>query len=425
MVVEQATETAEFKQTEVGLIPIDWAEEELGNLTSKIGSGITPTGGERVYKSAGRPFLRSQNVGWGVLLMDDIAYIDEETHKTFSSTEIKLDDVFLNITGASIGRSAIASNRVIHGNVNQHVCIIRSLQEKLNFCYLNAVLLSKIGQNQIDSFQSGGNRQGLNFAQIRSFKIPLPPTLDEQRAIATALSDVDALITGLDALIAKKRAIKQGTMQQLLTGKKRLPGFKGEWETKTLGECLLEKPKYGINAAAVDFNDNLPKYIRITDITEDGKFSPDKPVSVNHFLSDNYYLEDGDLVFARTGASVGKSYQYKVDDGRLVYAGFLIKVKPDSSKLNITFLKNYTETGIYKNWVSLMSMRSGQPGINGNEYASLPISLPKSIEEQQAIAKILSDMDTEITALAQKRDKYKTVKQGMMQQLLTGKIRLV
>src|SRR5205085_4166295 len=181
-----------YKQTEVGVIPEDWEVCSLGDRVTKVGSGITPTGGEKVYKKEGRPFLRSQNVGWGSLLLDDIAFIDDETHGSFSSTEINLDDVLLNITGASIGRSAVADVRLLGGNVNQHVCIIRTDANKLNPYYLNFFLLSENGQKQIDSFQAGGNRQGLNFGQIKSFQIPLP-SLPEQRSIVTVLSDVDAL----------------------------------------------------------------------------------------------------------------------------------------------------------------------------------------------------------------------------------------
>jgi type I restriction enzyme S subunit len=203
------------------MIPADWDAGCLGDKTSKVGSGITPTGGERVYKKEGRPFLRSQNIGWGTLLTEDIAFIDEETHETFKSTEIVADDVFLNITGASIGRSAVADARVARGNVNQHVCIIRTNQEQLNPRFLNYFLLSSAGQRQIDSFQAGGNRQGLNFGQIRSFQLPLPPP-DEQRAIAAVLSDMDAELASLEQRREKTCALKQGIMQQLLTGKTRL-----------------------------------------------------------------------------------------------------------------------------------------------------------------------------------------------------------
>lgn len=159
----------------------EWSTEVLGGKTIKVGSGITPNGGDKNYKPEGRPFVRSQNVGWGCLILDDVVFIDEETHSSFPSTEIKEDDVLLNITGASIGRSAIASLEVEGGNVNQHVCIIRTKKEELSPLFLNQFLISQAGQNQIDSFQAGGNRQGLNFAQIRSFLVPIPPSIEEQQ----------------------------------------------------------------------------------------------------------------------------------------------------------------------------------------------------------------------------------------------------
>ncbi|WP_215843005.1 restriction endonuclease subunit S [Acidithiobacillus montserratensis] len=193
----------------------EWGDGELGAKASKIGSGITPTGGDKNYKPAGRPFVRSQNVGWGILLLDDVAYIDEETHATFKSTEIKVSDVLLNITGASIGRSAVADERVAEGNVNQHVCIIRTKPNELSPFYLNQLLISKRGQKQIESFQAGGNRQGLNFAQIRSFSVPLPPTLNEQHRIASCLSSLDTLITAETQKLDALKTHKKGLMQQL------------------------------------------------------------------------------------------------------------------------------------------------------------------------------------------------------------------
>jgi type I restriction enzyme S subunit len=199
----------------------DWEESTLGDKVVKVGSGITPTGGATVYQQSGRPFLRSQNVGWGTLLLDDIAFIDDQTHEAFASTEIQVGDVFLNITGASIGRSAIADDRVKGGNVNQHVCIIRPNVDALDVGYLNYFLLSTTGQRQIDSFQAGGNRQGLNFGQIRSFRLYSPKLL-EQKAIAAVLSDMDAELAALEQRLDKTRALKQGMMQELLTGRTRL-----------------------------------------------------------------------------------------------------------------------------------------------------------------------------------------------------------
>jgi type I restriction enzyme S subunit len=193
----------------------DWEEGALQGKTNKIGSGITPTGGERNYKKSGRPFVRSQNVGWGTLILNDIAFIDDATHATFDSTEIKANDVLLNITGASIGRCAVADDRITAGNVNQHVCIIRVKPDELNPFFLNHFLISERGQKQIDSFQAGGNRQGLNFAQIRSFAIPLPPEKREQQHIAACLSSLDDLITAETQKLEALKTHKRGLMQQM------------------------------------------------------------------------------------------------------------------------------------------------------------------------------------------------------------------
>ena len=197
-----------------------------------------------------------------------------------------------------------------------------------------------------------------------------------------------------------------------------------DWEVKSLGECLSDQPRYGINAPAAKYSDCLPVYIRITDISEDGRFSPDKLASVDNPGSNNYYLDEGDIVFARTGASVGKSYRYKSQDGPLVYAGFLIRIRTSEQILLPAFLSSYVNTRTYWNWVQMVSMRSGQPGINGKQFKQLPVPIP-SKAEQTAIASVLSDMDEEITSLEEKLSKLRQIKQGMMQELLTGMIRLV
>lgn len=196
-----------------------------------------------------------------------------------------------------------------------------------------------------------------------------------------------------------------------------------DWGVSTLGDCLVVRPSYGINAPAVPYSDSLPVYVRITDINDDGQFVPDPPVSVHSDSSENYYLSDGDIVFARTGASVGKSYRYKLTDGPLVFAGFLIRVRADEQRLLPDFLAAYVTTGRYWQWVRLMSMRSGQPGINGNEYAQLPVPLPP-IPEQRAIATALSDVDALLEGLDRLIAKKRDLKKASMQQLLTGQTRL-
>ncbi|MFZ2958554.1 MAG: restriction endonuclease subunit S [Candidatus Ozemobacteraceae bacterium] len=211
-----------YKQTEAGMIPEDWSSTTIGNIATKVGSGITPHGGSDNYKEYGKPFVRSQNVGWGILLLSDLVYIDDETHNTFPTTELKSGDVLLNITGASIGRSAMADACLVGGNVNQHVCIIRADPTLVISRLINYFLLSAFGQRQIDSFQAGGNREGLNFGQIRSLKLPLPTNLSEQTTIVETLTDMDSEIAAQEAKLTKARQIKQGMMQELLTGRIRL-----------------------------------------------------------------------------------------------------------------------------------------------------------------------------------------------------------
>lgn len=199
----------------------------------------------------------------------------------------------------------------------------------------------------------------------------------------------------------------------------RFPEFKEseEWKETRLGQCLLNYPEYGINAAAVPYSNNLPIYLRITDISEKGNFIKNQNVSVDHNVTVDNYLEDGDIVLARTGASVGKSYKYQVEDGRLVFAGFLIRVRPDKLKLSSELLFQFLSTQQYWQWVSFVSARSGQPVINGNEYASIPLVLPPTLKEQQKIADCLSSLDDLITAQKQKLEALKAYKKGLMQKL--------
>ncbi|MFF9099674.1 hypothetical protein ACF1AU_03675 [Streptomyces rubrogriseus] len=393
----------------------------LIDVTTRLGSGITPRGGAAAYKTSGRPFVRSQNVGWGELRLADLAYIDDATHGTFASTEVREGDVLLNITGASIGRCAVATAELDGGNVNQHVCEIRLKPGVMDPYFVNAVLLSRIGQDQIAAFQAGGNRQGLNFQQVGSIRIP-DISIEQQRMIGAALRDADHSVAALERLIVKKRAIKKGLVQQLLTGVAHLPGYADDmWKEWRLSELLRRPPRYGINAAASPLTSGFPTYIRITDIDDSGKFSPRPKVGVKHPRSSDYKLGDGELVFARTGASVGKSYLYDPRDGELVYAGFLINIAPDPQRLNPKYFSLFAQTKEYWNWVARTSVRSGQPGINGREYAQLTFSAP-GIETQSAIADVVSGIDDEIDALGRCLSKAQLVRLGMMQELLGGRV---
>jgi type I restriction enzyme S subunit len=423
-----------YKQTEVGVIPEEWEAARLGDRTTKVGSGITPTGGSRIYKQEGRPFLRSQNVGWGNLLLDDIAFIDDDTHATFQDTEIEADDVFLNITGASIGRSALADARVQRGNVNQHVCIIRTNQTELHPRFLNYFLLSTAGQRQIDGFQAGGNRQGLNFGQVRSFRLPLPP-LPEQRSIAGALSDVDALIGALDSALAKKRDLKQAAMQQLLTGQKRLPGFHGEWEVKTLGELFTVGG--GFSASRNQLSSEGHCYLHYGDIHKSSKTFIDVRSEYQDIpkldiplkrVSQSSLLEDGDVVFVDASEDDEGTSKHVVvvnkDKTPFISGLHTIVAKSKTSELDHQYRRYCFQTTAIKRQFYFYAVGTKVSGISKTNIAKLTLPVP-SLSEQTAIAEVLSDIDAELAALTQRRDKTRALKQGMMQELLTGRTRLI
>lgn len=193
--------------------------------------------------------------------------------------------------------------------------------------------------------------------------------------------------------------------------------------TVTLGSLLKKTPKYGINAAAQAHTASLPAYIRITDIDNDGRFLPDPLVSVDSPLSRNYILQDGDIVIARTGASVGKSYRYRESDGELVFAGFLICITPDERKLDPVFAGYYLQSKPYWDWIATESVRSGQPGINAQQLMQLELQLP-AIQHQREIGSRLIDADKLISTLKRLISKKRAIKQGMMQELLTARTRL-
>ncbi len=196
-----------------------------------------------------------------------------------------------------------------------------------------------------------------------------------------------------------------------------------EWEVIRLGKLCHNQGDYGINAPASEYSNQLPTYLRITDIDEDGKYIIANKVSVNNPNSNSYHLKDGDIVFARTGATVGKTYLYNQADGDLVFAGFLIRFSPDKQKIVPYYLKAYTNTVAYCKWIKITSLRSGQPGINAREFCSLQIPVPP-VEEQRKIAEILGVWDKAIELQAQLIDKLELRKRALMQRLFSGRHRL-
>ncbi|HBZ7679720.1 restriction endonuclease subunit S [Klebsiella variicola] len=324
--------------------------------------------------------------------------------------------------------SLIGRQGALCGNVNfvtgrfyatEHAIVI-SPNKKINNNWL-FYCLNKLNLNQ---YAIGQAQPGLSVNFLEKITIQIPEQEKEQQKIADCLSSLDNVISLQTQKIEALQQYKKGVMQKLFPAERetvpelRFGGFQNEdaWHSLDLGSCLLKRPEYGVNAPAVPFSKELPTYLRITDIAENGSFIHKQKTSVAKNVTDSNYLKKGDIVLARTGASVGKSYLYNEKDGALVFAGFLIRVRPNQKKLNSGFLFQYLKTEQYWKWVSLNSARSGQPGINGSEYSALPIVLP-SMQEQQKIADCLSSLDELIDTETQKLDVLRIHKTGLMQQL--------
>lgn len=207
----------------IGQVPEHWSVKKIKHVTFKIGSGITPLGGGSNYIDGGIPLLRSQNIHFDRIDLNDVARISEFTHNSMKNSKVRKGDVLLNITGGSLGRCFyVDSNEEM--NVNQHVCIIRP-NKKINTIFLNMLLASEIGQKQIWFFQQGGGREGLNFQAIKNFYLPLPD-LEEQQKIAIYLdkqaAKIDQAIALKTAHIEKLKEYKSVLINDVVTGKVRV-----------------------------------------------------------------------------------------------------------------------------------------------------------------------------------------------------------
>ena len=249
------------------------------------------------------------------------------------------------------------------------------------------------------------------------------PSKLEQQKIGAFLSHIDSLIQAKTKKLESLKAVKKSLLQKCFpkAGEKvpemRFAGFKGEWEEKKLGE-IAEKFDYGLNAAATDF-DGKNKYLRITDIDDENRYFKYDDVSSPDCIlseSENYLLKENDIVFARTGASVGKSYIYNKQDGIVYFAGFLIRahIKQEYDSL---FIFQNTLTESYNKYIQLTSQRSGQPGVNAEEYKEYSVMCPSSLDEQQKIGQFFSKYDSLISAQQKEIDKLTDIKKSLLQKM--------
>ena len=403
-----------YKKTEVGVIPEDWEVVPLKDLIDadrRITYGIVVPG---QHTSNGVPMIRAQDYSRGWVDIEDLYRVSPKIDESYKRSRVIPDDILLTIVG-SVGNLAKVPSGFRNTNITQQTARLAFNKKAFADFYFN-ILQSKLGKNVILNYTKSGVQPSLNLSDVEKFNLPYPP-LREQKAIAQTLSDVDALIAALDKHIAKKRNIKTATMQQLLTGKTRLPG---------LGEGNGYK-KSAIGVIPEDWD--LDRIASITSISTGSRNTQDRvndgqyPFFVRSQIVEriNSYSFDGEAVLtAGDGVGTGKVFHYingKFDLHQRVY-----KISNFKSELNGLYFYKYFSNHFYDRIMS-MTAKSSVDSVRMEMIADMLIPLP-SPEEQKAIAQVLFDIDTEITVLEKRRAKTQAIKQGMMQELLTGRTRL-
>ncbi len=413
-----------YKQTEIGAIPEDWDVKQLGEIGECV-IGLTYKPSD--VKSDGLLVLRSSNVDDGKLKFDDNVFVDVAIPEKLIARKDDLLVCVRNGSRALIGKCALIDETVEGMTFGAFMSVFRTEYSRFVFHQFQSSLVKRQIHENI-----GATINQITNKNLNSFKIPFPKSKKEQRVIAAALSDVDALLTALDALIAKKRNIKQGAMQDLLAGKRRLPGFSEEWKTRTIGEMFQFLSTANNSRSELSDNGNV-NYIHYGDIHVRWKSFLDCDREVLPFIDDdkvknNPLLEDSDLVMADASedyGGIGVSVEIKNIGNRKIIAGLHTLLLRGNKDLLADGFKGYLQyIPSFKNALIKVTVGISVYGISKNNIKGISIALP-DVPEQHAIVEILSDMDAEIAALEQRREKTRLLKQGMMQELLTGRIRLV
>ena len=415
-----------YKQTEVGVIPNDWEVKKLGDVAdiTKL-AGFEYTNYFNSYNDGGDIIVvRGTNITNNDLDLSDVRTIPRSTSNKLPRSKLHKDDLVFAYVGTIGPVYLIEEDDKYH--LGPNTCKI-SVKENMNprfaFCYFTSRLIKK----EIIEFTSIGAQPSLSMSKIRKFKIILPPTKAEQTTIANALSDADALISNLEKLIAKKRNIKEGVMQELLTGNKRLPGFSGKWQKLNMADNSVLKARIGWQGLTTAEYLKSGDYYLVTGTDFlDGRvnWSSCCFVDENRYMQDkNIQLKVGDILLTKDG-TIGKVGYVDTLPGPATLNSGVFVIRPKNNAYDPLFFYYILMSSIFNNFLVKLQAGSTISHLYQKDFVSFSFSTPK-IEEQTAIAQVLSDMDTEIEALEQKLAKYRLLKQGMMQELLTGKTRLV
>ena len=430
-----------YKMTEVGVIPEDWEVKTLGKLAcinGRIGfRGYTVK--DLVRKGEGAIAIGGKHISKNFLDLSDAEYISWKKYYESPEIMVKQGDIVLAQRG-TLGKSALIKSDIGPATINPSLVLINKI--KCNNLYLIYNMQSSSVTDYIRQINSQTSIPMISQKQIEGIKIAIAKLDCEQAAIATALSDVDSLISALTKKIMKKKAIKQGLMQQLLTGRKRLPGYEKnrepvqtewgaipkDWKTLSIGKCCSIKARIGWQGLKKSEYLSSGEYVLVTGTDFlNGRIDWKSCVYVSkkRYEQDaNIQIVKHDILITKDG-TIGKvAFLDDVPCLGTLNSGIFV-VRSHSEELDQCYLSKIFESFIFDSFLESLVAGSTINHLYQKDFVHFNFPVPPTISEQTAIANILSDCDSEIAALEEKRDKYKEIKQGMMQQLLTGKIRLI
>ena len=418
-----------YKQTDVGVIPEDWELKPFSELFA-FRNGVNA---DKASYGQGVRFINVlEPITYSHIHGPEVTGQVTLPESVIASYAVRRGDVLFNRTSETQEEVALAATylgceRVVFGGF---VIRGRPLDRTMDPVYSGYALRAPLIRSQIIPMGQGAIRANVGQQNLGLVIAPVPP-LPEQRAIAKALSDVDGLLGGLDRLIAKKRDLKQAAMQQLLTGQTRLPGFHGEWEVKRLGDAgkCLRGVSYKGDSDLSTHDTNLTNRLLRSNNVQNAIVVTDEVQFVNAArVSAHQILKKGDILICMANGSkalVGKAGLFVMSDGHeYTFGAFMGCFRTSATEANPTFVFYLFLTGRYRDYINNLLAGSSINNLRPSSIESLEFPM-SPLPEQTAIAAALTDMDAELAALEQRREKTRALKQAMMQELLTGRTRLV
>ncbi len=354
-----------------------WKYKKLGEAVQVLNGYAFKS---NLYVDNGIRVMRITNVQKGNIVDDDPKFYPETAEDEIKNYLLKENDLLMSLTG-NVGRVGLLQKDMLPAALNQRVACLRTKTNELTLQFLFHLLNSDMFEKDAILAAKGIAQKNMSTEWLKDYLIPLP-SKSQQEAIVAELDEINSLLALKREQLKTYDKLAQSLFYEMFGDP--VENEKG-WEVKTILEVSTEKLSYGSGASAIEYDGQL-RYIRITDIDDNGSLKQEK-VSPNVF-DEKYLLEDGDILFARSGATVGKTFMYKQDEGECIFAGYLIRMKPNKDYVLPNYVLQYTQTPYYKSFIESNQRVVAQPNINAQQYGALKICVPPLALQHQFATRI-------------------------------------